>query len=105
VEERQFKSQIDSKLDIVMAKVDQLNDRVTTMWGRDNQDLQVSSGISAQALLHTITRIVEDNERLGREVEEKVNLTFFYFGAGGYYFISREYFFLESNTSPDASGG
>lgn len=76
VEERQFKSQIDSKLDIVNAKVDQLNDRVNTMWGRDNQELQVSSGVSAQALLHTITRIVEDNERLGREVEEKVRQQF-----------------------------
>lgn len=61
-----------------MAKVDQLNDRVTTMWGRDNQDVQVSSGVSAQALLHTITRIVEDNERLGREVEEKVCETHFF---------------------------
>jgi len=71
VEERQFKGQIDSKLEIVIAKVDQLNDRVNIMFGRETQDLQVSSGISAQALLHTITRIVEDNERLGREVEEQ----------------------------------
>lgn len=34
--------------------------------------MQLSGGISAQALLHTITRIVEDNERMHQEVEEKV---------------------------------
>jgi type II secretory pathway pseudopilin PulG len=58
VDERQYKGQINSKLDTVVAKVEQLFDRVGVTFGRDPVDVHVSSGISAKAILQTIQTVV-----------------------------------------------
>lgn len=75
VEERQYKGQIDSKLTAMLTKVDSLSEKVAI--GINNsvrpRDTHTSAGISAKALLNTITRIVVDNERLHSEVVEKVS--------------------------------
>jgi FKBP-type peptidyl-prolyl cis-trans isomerase len=74
VDERQYKQSINSKLDTVIAKVDQLTDRMSISLGRDSSEMHVANGISARALLQTIQRIVTDNDRLHQEVEDKTHL-------------------------------
>lgn len=54
-----------SKLDLVADRVAQLQAAQAT------QDMHVGGGISARALLQSIVRIVQDNERIQAEVTEK----------------------------------
>jgi len=55
----------------VLAKFDQLSDRVSMGLTRETPDSHTSSGISAKALFQTIQRIISDNDRMHTEVEDK----------------------------------
>jgi len=68
VDERTFKSTINNKLDLLTTKFDKLNERV--MNPPQQQDTFVG-GVSSKSLLHTIQRIVSENDRLTSDVETK----------------------------------
>eukprot|EP01130_Rhizamoeba_saxonica_P012618 TRINITY_DN534_c0_g1_i2.p1 TRINITY_DN534_c0_g1~~TRINITY_DN534_c0_g1_i2.p1 ORF type:complete len:1362 (-),score=457.47 TRINITY_DN534_c0_g1_i2:68-4153(-) len=70
VQERQYKSSINSKLETMMVKLDNVSDKINQVSYREN-DTHLVAGISAKALLQTVQRIVGDNERLSAETEQK----------------------------------
>lgn len=93
VDERQLKGEINTKLTKLTAKIDLVADRFALLFSfsfslslshsphhirvaglqaaQQTQDMHVGGGVSARALLQSIVRIVQDNERVQQEVVDK----------------------------------
>jgi FKBP-type peptidyl-prolyl cis-trans isomerase len=70
VDERQFKTEIKSKLENVTTKVEQLGQKFDDFFSAKGKDI---GGMSPKTLLETIQKIVTDNEKLRTDLEEKMN--------------------------------